>query len=159
MRRNRKIPKKMSVVATNTMRFGAIIVFFFVMVILNLLSSSSCTQLENANGLLEREIAKLDDACVRESTRWAEMKTPEKVEMALLRHGLAMRTPGPEQTVRLMADGRPRPGQLSVSKAKVRNAPLIAAVERPAAQRRSVRSAAQASSGYKVPYRRKRSVR
>ena len=38
MRKNRKIPKKMSVVAANSMRFGAIIVFFFVMVILNLLA-------------------------------------------------------------------------------------------------------------------------
>ena len=157
MRRNRKIPKKMSVVATNTMRFGAIIVFFFVMVILNLLSSSSCKQLENANGLLEREIAKLDDACVRESTRWEEMKTPEKVEEALLKHGLAMKLPRADQTVRLRPDGQPLAGQLSVSKAKMRNAPLVAAVERPVASR-SARTSGQ-SSGYKVPYRRKRSVR
>lgn len=121
MRRNRKIPKKMSVVATNTMRFFAIIVVFFVMVILNLLSASSCTQLQNAKGALEREIAKLDDARMRESTRWEEMKTPEKVEAALLRHGLLMRTPGPAQTVVLMADGTPRPGQLSLAKMKMRS--------------------------------------
>lgn len=159
MRKNRKIPKKMSVVATNTMRFGAIIVFFFIMVILNLLSSSSCTQLLKAKGELEREIAKLDDARMRESTRWEEMKTPEKVEMALLRHGLAMRTPAPEQSVCLMADGTPRPGQLSVAKAKMRNASVVAAFERPAVRSRSVRSTAQASSGRKVSYRRKRSVR
>ena len=159
MRRNRKIPKKMSVVATNTMRFGAIIVFFFVMVILNLLSSSSCTQLLKVKGELEREIAKLDDARMRESTRWEEMKTPEKVEEALLKHGLAMKLPRADQTVRLRSDGQPLAGQLSVSKARMRNAPLIAAVERPAAQRRPVRSATQVSSGYKVPYRRKRSVR
>ena len=159
MRRNRKIPKKMSVVATNTMRFGAIIVFFFVMVILNLLSSSSCTQLLKVKGELEREIVKLDDARMRESTRWEEMKTPEKVELALLKHGLAMKLPRADQTVRMGSDGSPRPGQLSVSKAKLRNAPVIAAVERPAAQRRPVRNTAQASSGYKVPYRRKRSVR
>lgn len=120
MRKNRKIPKKMSVVATNTMRFGAIIVFFFVMVILNLLSSSSCKQLENAKGALEREIVKLDEARMRESTRWEEMKTTENIEAALLRHGLSMRTPGPAQTVRLMADGTPRPGQLSLSRAKMR---------------------------------------
>ena len=121
MRRNRKIPKKMSVVATNTMRFFAIIVVFFVMVILNLLSASSCTQLQNAKGALEREIVKLDDARMRESTRWEEMKTPEKVEAALLRHGLLMRTPGPSQTVVLMADGTPRPGQLSLAKMKMRS--------------------------------------
>ena len=121
MRRNRKMPKKMSVVATNTMRFFAIIVVFFVMVILNLLSASSCTQLQNAKGALEREIAKLDDARMRESTRWEEMKTPEKIEAALLRHGLLMRTPGPSQTVVLMADGTPRPGQLSLAKMKMRS--------------------------------------
>lgn len=120
MRRNRKIPKKMSVVATNTMRFGAIIVFFFVMVILNLLSSSSCTQLQNAKGALEREIVKLDEARMRESTRWEEMKTTESIETALLRHGLLMRTPGPAQSVILKADGTPRPGQLSLAKSKMR---------------------------------------
>ena len=120
MRKNRKVPKKMSVVATNTMRFGAIIVFFFVMVILNLLSSQSCKHLQNAKGALEREIAKLEEARTRESTRWEEMKTAENIEAALLRHGLSMRTPSPAQTVRLMADGTPRPGQLSLSKAKMR---------------------------------------
>ena len=120
MRRNRKIPKKMSVVATNTMRFGAIIVFFFVMVILNLLSSSSCTQLQNAKGALEREIAKLEDARTREATRWEKLKTTESIENALFRHGLSMKTPRPDQTVRLMPDGTPRPGQLSLAKAKMR---------------------------------------
>ena len=120
MRKNRKIPKKMSVVATNTMLFGAIIVFFFVMVILNLLSSQSCKQLENAKGALEREIVKLDEARTRESTRWEGMKTTASIETALLRHGLSMRTPGSDQTVRLMADGTPRPGQLSLARAKMR---------------------------------------
>lgn len=114
MRKNRKIPKKMSVVATNTMRFAAIILFFFIMVILNRLSSSSCTQLLKTKGEMEREIAKLEDARMRESTRWEEMKTPEKVEAALLRHGLAMRLPRPEQTVRMQSDGTPRVGQLSL---------------------------------------------
>ena len=39
MRKNRRIPKKMSVVASNTMHFGALIVVFSVMVIVNLLAS------------------------------------------------------------------------------------------------------------------------
>lgn len=145
MRKNRKIPKKMSVVATNTMRFGAIIVFFFVMVILNLLSSSSCTQLLKAKGELEREIAKLDDARMRESTRWEEMKTPEKIEEALLKHGLAMKLPRADQTVRVKADGALRPGQISVARARKRGAMAdVVAVQK---------------SAPKVPYRRKRSVR
>lgn len=120
MRKNRKIPKRMSVVATNTMRFGAIIVFFFLMVILNLLSASSCTQLLKTQGELERELAKLEDSCMRESTRWEEMKTPERVEVALLRHGLLMRPPRPEQTVQMRANGTPYPGQLSLARARQR---------------------------------------
>ena len=148
MRRNRKVPKKMSVVATNTMRLGAIILFFFVMVILNLLSRSSCTQLQNANGDLEREIAKLEDARTRAAAQWEKMKTPDKIEEALLRHGLSMKTPRADQTVRLMADGRPRPGQLSLAKAKMRTGvdALVSACPVP-------------SSSRKASYRRKRSVR
>ena len=134
MRRNRKIPKKMSVVATNTMRFGAIIIFFFVMVILNVLSSQSCAHLQNAKGALEREIVKLEEARTRESTRWEEMKTTESIETALLRHGLLMRTPGPAQTIILRADGTPRPGQLSLAKAKMRTG-VAAAVVKPGSRR------------------------
>ena len=137
MRKNRKVPKKMSVVATNTMRFGAIILFFFVMVILNLLSSSSCKQLENAKGALEREIVKLDEARTRESTRWEEMKTTENIEAALLRHGLSMKLPRPDQTVRLMADGTPRPGQLSLAKSKMRTGVAALASAAPAKSSKS----------------------
>ena len=148
MRKNKKVPKKMSVVATNTMRFGAIIVVLFVMVILNLLSSSSCTQLLKKKGELEREIVKLDDSRMRESTRWEEMKTTERIETALLRHGLSMRMPRPDQTVRLLPDGTPRPGQLSLAKAKLRSSLELASTvpvqKKPAAS---------------VPYRRKRNVR
>jgi hypothetical protein len=123
----------MSVVATNSMRFGAIIVFFFVMVILNLLSSSSCTQLLKQKGEMEREIAKLDDSRMRESTRWEEMKTTENIEAALLRHGLSMRMPRPDQTVRLLPDGTPRPGQISLAKSKARlNVRTIATMKRSA---------------------------
>ncbi len=118
MRRNRKIPKKMSVVATNTMRFGAVIAFLFVMVILNLLASSSCTQLMKAKGEKEKELAALGEAMDRESTRWEEMKTPERLETALLRHGLSMKLPRPDQNVRMRPDGTPCPGQISLARNK-----------------------------------------
>ena len=54
MRKNRKMSKKMSVMATNTLRFGAILLSFFVMVILYILSLHSCTQLQNQKGARER---------------------------------------------------------------------------------------------------------
>ena len=128
MRKNRKMSKKMSVVATNTMRFGAIILSFFVMVILYILSSQSCARLQNQKGAKEREIVKLDDALLRESTRWEEMKTPEKLEMSLLRHGLAMKTPRADQIVRMMENGMPRPGQISLARAKARNEAMLGSV-------------------------------
>lgn len=120
MRKNRKVSKRMSVIAANTMRFGAIIVFFFVMVILNLLSSSSCTQLLNEKGQKERELAKLEESYRRESTRWEEMKTPEKVEAALFRHGLKMSTPRADQCIRLNARGVPYPNQLALTRLRQR---------------------------------------
>ena len=107
--------------------FGAIIVIFSVMVILNLLASSSCSQLMKTIGEKERELVKLEDAKMRESTRWEEMKTPERIEHALLRHGLSMKPPHPEQTVRMMANGLPRPGQISLAKAKSRSSASVLA--------------------------------
>ena len=118
MRKNRKIPKKMSVVAANSMRFGAIMVFFFVMVILNLLSSSSCTMLLKEKGAKERELAKLEETRTQEATRWEELKTPEKIEVALLRHGLAMKLPRADQCVRMRTNGTPYPNQLSLKRAR-----------------------------------------
>ena len=127
MRRNVKKPAKMSVVAANTMRFGVIIVFLFIMVILNLLASSGCNHLMKEKGEMERELVKLDEARTREATRWEEMKTPERVETALLRHGLAMRLPRPDQNIRMRADGSPYPGQISIARLGRRNGGIVAA--------------------------------
>ena len=120
MRKNRKVTKKMSVVATSTMRFAAIIVSFFVMVILNHISSSVCTQMMKTKGSLERELAKLEESRMRESTRWEEMKIPERIERSLLRNGLSMKIPRSEQCVRMNPNGTPAPCQYSVAKAKER---------------------------------------
>lgn len=139
MRRNRKVPKKLSVVATNTMRFGAMLVFGFVMVILNLLASSSCTHLMKEKGEKERELASLDDSLMRESTRWEAMKTPESLETALVKHGLSMKLPRPDQNVRMRTDGTPYPGQLSLSRGRRRVGAASASLSKPAGGRRRPR--------------------
>lgn len=115
-RKNRKMNKKMSVNFQVGTHVGAVIAFLFLMVILNMLASSSCQQLLKRIGSQERELVRLEDARTREAMRWEEMKTPEKVEAALLRHGLSMRAPRPEQNVLMKANGQPYPGQLSVAK-------------------------------------------
>lgn len=117
-KKNRRIPKKMSVLATNTMRFGGIIVFFFAMVLLNLLSSSRCAMLLKEKGAKERELERLEEARMRAATHWEEMKTTERIEAALLRHGLSMRLPHPDQCVRMRPDGTPYPNQASIRRAR-----------------------------------------
>lgn len=127
-RKNRKINKKMSVNTAVATHFGAVIAFAFIMVIMNVLASSSCQQILKRIGAEERELAKLEDSRSREATRWEEMKTPERVETALLRHGLAMRAPRPEQNVQMNMNGQPYPGQISVAKRLARSNLNVAGV-------------------------------
>lgn len=121
MKKNRKRSKKMSVMASRSMHIGAVMVMLFVMVILNLLASSSCNQLMKSIGEKEKLLTKLEKDRTRESARWDAMKGPEDIDRALLRFGLAMRYPKAEQVVVMDAHGRPRPGQLSVARAAARN--------------------------------------
>lgn len=120
MRKNKKVTKRMSIVASNTMHIGAVILMLFVMVILNLLASSSCQQQHKEIGEKERELAKLVDSLTRESTRWEEMKTRERVDVALRNHGLKMDFAAPDQVVRVSKNGSLLKGQLSVKKARAR---------------------------------------
>ena len=141
MRKNRRIPVKRSVIMQRAAHVGAIILSFFFAVILNLLATSSCNQLMKSIGSKERELARLEDECKRESARWEEMRTPERLEHALVSHNLVMRYPKASQTIRMRSDGRPYPNQLSVAKASMRVHPLetaTASYRQPAA----VRSAA-----------------
>ncbi len=107
----------MSVVTVHFMHMGAVLLMLFVMVIVNLLASSRCKQLDNACCAKEAELKKLQDEFDRESAKWAEMTTNEKLEEALLKHGLAMHARKPSQVVWMRKDGTPRPAQLSLAKA------------------------------------------
>ena len=121
MRRNRKMPKKMSVMAGRSVQIGAVMVMAFAMVILNMLASSSCKQLAKVVREKERQLEKLEDAQKRESARWDEMKTPERLEAALLALGMKMHYPKPEQVISMDGAGKPYPGQISVARASERN--------------------------------------
>ena len=135
MRKNRKVPKRLSVVATNTMRVGSILLFAFVMVIINFLASSSCNNLLKRKCEMEREIASLDNEQRREATSWEQMTTPECVQMALTKHGLAMYPPRPDQKVRMRSDGTPYPGQLALAKVRQRMGTASASVSMQPSQR------------------------
>jgi len=141
MRRNRKMPKKYSVVAGRTMQLAAVLVMAFAMAILNRLASSSCKQLTATIREKERQLARLEDEKSRESARWEAMKTSDKLEAALLRNGLKMDYADPvTQVVRLRKDGRPYEGQKSVARAAQRNRTMAASASYRPSARPSARS-------------------
>lgn len=149
MRKNRKMPRKMSVIAERAMHVGAVIVMLFVMVILNMLASSSCTQLEKSIGAKEKMLEKLEESRLRESLKWDEMITPERLERHLVKHGLSMHLAKPAQNVRMRADGTPYPGQLSIVKADARvqsRAYAMAGVRAPTPVRTPVATRATAAA-------------
>ena len=115
MRKNRYRSKHLSVVTRHTINVGAIILVLTIATAANLIAESRCTQVRAEIGRRERQLAQVEKACERESTRGEELKTAENLDRMLLKHGLAMRYPRPDQIVRLKADGTPYPGQLSVA--------------------------------------------
>lgn len=120
MKRNRKISKKMNVNVMVATHMGSVLLAVFVMVIVNLLASSSCQQLSKSIGENEKALSRLEDTYNRETTRWEAMKTTDKIEAALLRRGLSMKPPHARQNVIMRADGR-LGSQYSVAVANRRN--------------------------------------
>jgi hypothetical protein len=77
---------------------------------------SKCSLLGQEIRKHEQKYAALENERVREAARWDEKKTPEKLERAMLQHGLAMTYPTADQMVRMDANGRPLAGQLSLAR-------------------------------------------
>ncbi len=124
MKRNKKVSRKMSVVTTRFTHTIIVLLMAFAMVILNLMASSKCRQLERNCGKKEEVLKKLDDDLQRETAHWEMMKTSEGLEAALRKHGLAMHYPNASQIIRMRANGTPMPGQLSLAKVAQRNKDL-----------------------------------
>jgi hypothetical protein len=61
----------------------------------------SCAKLGREVRRLESQENQLANDCLREQNRWNAMKTPERLDAALLHHGLGMALPRPDQIVRL----------------------------------------------------------
>ena len=120
MKANRRVSKRMSVIATNSMRFGAILGAFFLMAFFYVLLASSCTQLTNEQGILGGELKKLEAAHVRESSRWENLTTPENIDAAIARFGLKMAFPRHDQYIRVKANGTPYANQLALTRLRRR---------------------------------------
>ena len=113
MKKNRK--KKVQIQYLPPMAVGVIVTSVTVALIYWFVDSK-CVQLGQEIRKHEQKYASLENERVREAARWDEKKTPEKLERAMLQHGIAMGYATAEQVVRMDSDGRPVPGQISVAK-------------------------------------------
>ena len=146
MTRNRKV-KKHSRCTVNSVNFVALIVLSFFALMVYWSQDARCTALAQEIGKAEKEYARLERDCQREEVSWEELKTPESLKRALIRHGLDMDVANPgEQVVNMSANGRPSPNQTSVARLRARRGstermvfntrPAASAVRRKAAVRR-----------------------
>jgi len=111
MRRNRKRQVHAKVLPPS---MAGMIVLIVSMVLSYWFMDSKCAQLGQEIRKHEQKFAALEDERVREEARWSEKNTPEKLEQAMLQHGIAMNYPAADQVVRMDLAGQPLPGQLSL---------------------------------------------
>lgn len=115
MRKNKKISKRMSRITVNMMHLGAIMLTFFVMVVLNLMASSSCSQLTKIIADKEKQLADSKVELSKNIVRWDSVKSSVNLERALVVRGMCMNYPKSNQIVRMDERGRVIPSQNSVA--------------------------------------------
>jgi len=118
MRRNRRI--KHTRVTVNSMGVVTLILVAFFSAIVYWTVDSRCKTLIREIGKSEKKLASLEADFQRETMLWEEMKTPDRLNEALVRFGIEMKTAEPDQTIHMGANGKPLPGQLSVARARNR---------------------------------------
>lgn len=85
---------------------GAAFVVVVSLALVYLWMGHKCTAYSAEIKRLEDRCGELDNEKVREETQWNAMKTAEKLDGLLLRHGLQMVYPNAGQVVRMNAAGR-----------------------------------------------------
>ena len=117
-KRNRK--KKHSVFTAGSMGIIGLVVTIFIMLMTYWSLDSRCSTISRDILAAEKRYAALEAECVQEMAHWDSMKTPERLSEKLLRFGLEMKYPHPDQVIRMSADGQPVPRQRSVVRARQR---------------------------------------
>jgi hypothetical protein len=97
------------------MHLGAIMLTFFVMVVLNLMASSSCSQLTKIIADKEKQLADSKVELSKNIVRWDSVKSSVNLERALVVRGMSMNYPKSNQIVRMDERGRVIPSQNSVA--------------------------------------------
>ena len=119
MRRNRRV-KKYSHFKVGATGVVALIVSLFMMTMIYWTLDSQCTSIMREIGEAEKRVKALDAEYGRENARWNRMKVRERLDETITRIGLVMQPPRPDQIVRMMPNGQPAPGQMSVVRARAR---------------------------------------
>lgn len=115
MRRNRKRNVHAKVVPRSV---AGVFLLMVGLVLLYWMMDSKCDVDGQEIRKYEQKLQALEAEYVREEARWNERNTPEKLEEAMLQHGIAMSYPTADQIVRMDASGVPVPGQLSIARFK-----------------------------------------
>ena len=157
MKRNRKV-KKYSRCTMNSVNIVALIVLSFFAMMVYWSQDARCTALAQEIGKAEKEYKRLERDCQREASSWDELKTPDNLQHAFVRHGLDMGQPNQDQVIHMDMKGNPKPGQMSVARIRARTSRTdrMAGIEYPARTRRATvpRVATTARSGKRAAVRR-----
>lgn len=146
MKNNRRLVRHHSAFAVNA---GYVAVFIIVAMSMTLFYQyvfSGCETLSKKIGEGKRRLARLEEERERVAACWEQLKTPEQLEIALLRFGRTMHYAKPAQVVRMGADGRPLPAQYAVAKALQRRGVAAAMATPPAAVKAAARPQRRASA-------------
>lgn len=113
MRRNRKV-KSHSRCTANSWNIVILIMLAFIAGMSYWAWDARCTSLLKEIGDAERELTRLEGNCQRELSNWEELKTPDSLRVAFMRHGLEMGPANQDQVIHMTTGGIPAPGQMSV---------------------------------------------
>ncbi len=131
MKRNKKV-KKHSRCTMNSVNIVALIVLSFFAIMVYWSQDARCTSLAQEIGKAEKEYKRLERDCQREVSSWEELKTPDNLQRAFIRHGLDMGQPNQDQVVHMDTKGQPKPGQMSVARIRSRRSRIGPIVDFPA---------------------------
>ena len=138
MKRNRRI-KKHSRFKSGATGMVSLIVSSFIMLMIYWTLDSQCTLILREIGKDESRMKALEAEYGRETARWSGMNTRERLDEKITRIGLAMQSPHPDQIVRMLPNGKPAPGQMSIARAKSKSKLTNMALATPRNPRRAVR--------------------
>ena len=144
MKRNKKV-KKHSRCTMNSVNIVALIVLSFFAIMVYWSQDARCTSLAQEIGKAEKEYKRLERDYQREVSSWEELKTPDNLQRAFIRHGLDMGQPNQDQVVHMDTKGQPKPGQMSVARIRSRRSRIDRIVDYPARRRSEAASAVTAT--------------